>query len=399
MAISILLRVFFVNFIFVCQLVYAQSSVDDAALLKYWVEHPKSPTEYVIDTFNKGKRWVILGEFHRVKHDVQLVLDLIPALHRRTGVRCIAFEFISAEGTKEANRLVTQKTFDRAKALDFFKRQVPDWCYNEYFSVLETVWRSNCEVGESRGMFGIVGLGAGTDWEIVNYGNIKSSKKELIRQHNCDEFMGKTLEKEVMKKNISALIYVGDAHAVAKYKAYWVGTSRQLVRMGNYVHREPYMPYIWTIKLHAPVSISGGPCLYPFDGRLDRLMVQYGKAIGFDVNDTPFGIIKDSRAKPYTRLAYSFGELVDGYIMHPMPILEYEGVTRIKDWVSNEKEYRWFWRHFPSKSGSRKLSKMSLEEYQEKADEIHDAGGVFKRRMVQWGIRPLSSSGGATVHP
>jgi hypothetical protein len=66
-------------------------------------------------------KWVFLGEYHRVKHDVDLVASLIPALHEKTAVRCLAWEFLTYEATEEANRLITAPEYDRVAMIAFFR--------------------------------------------------------------------------------------------------------------------------------------------------------------------------------------------------------------------------------------------------------------------------------------
>ena len=363
------------------------STGQESTLLDYWISHPKTPVDYVLDCFQRGSRWVFLGEFHRVKHDTDLVLNLIPVLHRNTEVRCLALEFLTQEGTEEANLLVTQSTFDRYRALDFFRRQGADWNYEEYFSILETVWRSNHELSASKGYFRLVGLSPAMDWELTNYGSAEEGRRERAKQDHYDESMASALEEQVLSKGIPALIYAGIAHTTAKFREYFIGTNRQLVRMGNLVYREPYNSRMWFIALHAPFYDSARRQeVYPFNGKLDRLMQKYNHDIGFDVVGTPFAPLRDQKNSPHSQLAYSFGELFDGYIIHKVPISQYVGVTCIPDWISDETQYRWFWRHLPKKAAGQEYSKIPFSEYQKKpCPPSSDCGDGFKRRFQKLG--------------
>jgi len=299
----------------------------------------------------------------------------------------LALEFLTQEGTEEANRLVTQTTFDRQQALAVFRRQNPDWNYEEYFKILETVWRSNRELGASKGVFRLVGIQPTVDWERLNYGDIETSQREKAKLDRFDEDMAITLEKQVLSKGIPALVYTGIAHSTAKFKEYWIGTDRQLVRMGNLVYRNPYKQRMWFIALHAPFFDSSARReVYPFNGMLDRLMQTYGQDLGFDVIRTPFARLRDRNSPPHSLLAHSFGELFDGYIIHKTPMREYQGVTCIPDWINDEEQYRWFWRHLPNKAAGQGYSEIPFAEYQKEAcAPSTDHGDGFKRRFQKLG--------------
>jgi hypothetical protein len=67
-----------------------------SALSRYWESHPSEPRDYLVSKFSKYD-WIFLGEYHRVKHDLDLVASLIPALHEKTKVRTLAWEFLKAK--------------------------------------------------------------------------------------------------------------------------------------------------------------------------------------------------------------------------------------------------------------------------------------------------------------
>jgi len=51
----------------------------ESALLRYWGIHASEPRDYLVGKFSKHD-WVFLGEYHRVKHD----LDLVASTAERT---------------------------------------------------------------------------------------------------------------------------------------------------------------------------------------------------------------------------------------------------------------------------------------------------------------------------
>jgi uncharacterized iron-regulated protein len=334
-------------------------------LLRYWEDNHLAPQEYVIEKF-KDYNWVFLGEFHRIKHDVDLVAALIPLLHERTDVRYLATEFLFHEASARANELVTASDFNRAEMIDFFRNQFPSWSYEEYFNIFKAIWQSNKKFAAERGPFQIVGLNPGTRWEVIHYGKDPDAvKQEKDKQTNYDVLMAKWLEKDLLKQGKKALIATGIAHSTAKYKEYWVGQKgKQLVRMGNLVYKNPYKSKMFFIALHAPFYDSAAnKDIYPFDGALDRLMKRFQQDIGFDVVGTPFESLSHQTRSPYSITAYSFGELFDGYIIFRTPIKQYRGISCIPDWLKTEQDFEHYWKNLSNKEASVEFSKIPFDEF------------------------------------
>ena len=352
-------------------------------LLRYWTENYQPPRDYVVAKFRE-KKWIVLGEYHRVKHDVELVSSLIPELHEKTSVRRLALEFLCRDRTGEANALVTAKELERHRVLEFFRLQFPAWSYEEYVDILETTWESNQMRSAERGPFLLVGLHPCPDRELMHYGTDSAAiERERIKQERYDEIMAEAIEEELLEKDLEALIYTGIAHATGKYPEYWVGTEKQLVRMGNLIYKEPYTREMFFVALHAPFyAAARDEEIYPFDGILDELMISFQRDIGFDVVGTPFAALGHRDRAPFTITEFEFGELFDGYIMHRTPIKEYKGVTCIEDWIRNEEEFTHFWRNLSSKSASERFSKVPFAEFkQDRCSPRPDHGVEFRKRF------------------
>jgi hypothetical protein len=353
-------------------------------LLAYWRSHPREPREYVLDKFDQGRKWVFLGEYHRVRHDVELVLELIPTLHRSSRVRHLALEFLCRERTEEANRLVTRPDYDRRRTIDFFRDQFPSWGYEEYLQIFEATWKTNRELAGSKGPFRLIGLHPCVDWERIHYGRDEAERaRELDKQNRYDELMAEALEAQLLSRGVPALVYTGIAHSTAKFREYRAGTDQPLPRMGNLVYRPPYQEDMFFIALHAPFwDAASSRDVYPFDGVLDRLMLIYGRNLGFDVVGTPFETLRHARPAPRSQTAYSFGELFDGYIIHRTPIKEYQGITCIEDWIVSEAQYEHFWKHLANKEASKRFAEASFADYRrDHCTASADYGAGFKRRF------------------
>ncbi len=355
----------------------------EASLQHYWEKHPSSPVDYVLAKF-ASRKWVFLGEYHRVKHDVDLVASLVPALHEKTAVRCLAWEFLDHEAAEEANRLITAPEYDRAATIAFFRGQVAAWSYEEYLNIYHAAWESNKRWASEKGPFTFVGLHPGIRWDLVNYGTEEEATRERAKQEHYDELMARWLEEDVLSPGRPALIYSGIAHSTAKFDEYYVGQDgRRLARMGNMVYKDPYKKDMFFIALHAPFYDSGARAdIYPFDGALDRLMRSYGKDIGFDVIGTPFAALSHKNRSEYSITAYTFGDLYDGYIIFKTPIKEYVGMTCIPEWISTQADFEQYWRNLPNKEASVEFSKIPFQEFRKTfCSGNPDYGKGFSRRF------------------
>ncbi len=360
------------------------SKSQEKELLVYWSEHYLSPEEYVLEKF-RTKKWVFLGEYHRIRHDVELVSTLIPLLHQNTDVRYLALEFLEVKCTDEANELITADSYDRKKMICFFRKQFPSWPYEEYLGIFRSAWESNKKYAASRGSFRLMGLHPGMDWELINYGtDAESVRREKEKLADYDKIMADSIESGILEKGVKALVFTGIAHSTAKFPEYYLNTHDQLIRMGNIIYREPYKKDMFFICLHAPFWDSGTKReIYPFDGVLDRLMKSFGKDIGFDVMETPFECLGHRERSPRDVTGYLFGQLYDGCIIFKTPIKDYAGVTLIKDWITDEDELRFFWRHLQNIEASQRFSRLSLDEFKKDFYAPSSDHGVEFRRRFQ----------------
>jgi hypothetical protein len=130
------------------------------------------------------------------------------------------------------------------------------------------------------------------------------------------------------------------------------------------VYRDPYRKEMFFIALHAPFYDSGADReIYPFDGALDRSMARYRTSIGFDVVGTPLEDLRHRESDPHSITAFRFGELFDGYVIFATPIKEYVGVGCIEEWITDEAQFRYYWRHLSNKEASERFSEIPFEEF------------------------------------
>ena len=361
----------------------AGSGSDASRLLDYWREHAQTPLDYIANKF-RNKRWVVVGEYHRIRHDVSLIVDLVPRLHETTEVRHLALEFLCRSHTAEANRLVSEDSYNRDAMIDFFRAQFPGWSYEEYVQIFHSVWASNQRSAAQHGLFHLVGLHPCVDWETIHYGDdpiAVAAEREKLQRY--DEIMAQELIERLLQPGHPALVFTGVAHATGKFVEYRIGTDQQLVRMGNLVNRAPYADELFFVALHAPFyDAVEDRDIYPFDGILDKLMLLFGRDLGFDVAGSPFENIVHEQRSERSITAYTFGELYDGYVIFRTPLKEYVGVTCIDDWVTDRAQLMQFARGLSNKEAGESFAEMSVEEF--RADQCAprpDHGTRFRQRF------------------
>jgi len=359
-----------------------QAAPSRSELLEWWHEHGHAPIDYVTSRF-ADRDWVFLGEYHRFRDDVRLVVELIPRLHRDTKVRHLALEFLCSEQTASANELVNAPVFDRRRTIDFFRTQFVGWSYEEYLEIFQSAWQSNRDSAEKRGPFRLVGLHPCPDYEVLHYGEEAAAAREREKLEGYDRHMAATLESQLLERDLPALVFTGIAHSTAKFIEYRYGTDEQLVRMGNLVYSERLRDRMFFIAMHAPFWDAGTDSeIYPFDGTLDELMRDHGSSIGFDVAGSPFGTLVHETRSPLAITQYTFGELYDGYIMWSTPLKETVGVTCIDDWIVSEEQFAHFWRHLSNEKASRAFSETPYEEFlADRCAPRADHGPEFARRF------------------
>jgi len=310
-------------------------------LTRHLDEHGKPPGKYILDKF-ADHDVVFLGEFHRVKHDVEFVRDLIPALYRN-GVTNLATEFGGAELQAVADSLLVAESYDE----DAIRRLMFDykvyWGYVEYLDIYRAAWELNRSLEPGEKPFRIVHLNYEPGYTHLQDDMTRELWAKVWHQGEPDHHMAQVVLKEVVARGEKALVHCGRNHSFTKYhqpvydekqkKVVWMMKTR----LGNLVYEE-IGDRACTILLHAPWSkAEGRGSLYPVGGAIDRVMLDAGNIpAGFDTQGTPFGTLRDDLAE-YCRgyPDFTLATICDGYIFLK-PLTEFEGVTVDPDVITPE---------------------------------------------------------------
>lgn len=301
-------------------------------LLSYIQNHWKTPEEYVISKF-KDHDYVFIGEYHRIKHDVVLISNLIPLLYKNH-VYNLAIEFGIYTDQHLVDSLVTSPYFSRKLADSIVFSYYPVWGYKEYIDLYKAAWEVNHSNHADTTKFRVINLGC-----LYN-----PCTKNHFAGNDPDVYMANVILKELVAKKKKALIYSGCHHAFTKYHQPLYDFKKDTLygfnhtRMGNVIY-DSVKERAFNIYLHAGwVSNKGFDtnCVLPVNGAIDDAMKNFtDKRVGFDVVGTPFG--KLTANDTYYAFGYpdfTLDKFCDGYI-YQCAFKDYEPITMEPDFITS----------------------------------------------------------------
>lgn len=318
-----------------CRLAFAQTNPPtEQAVESYLERHWQTPEDYIVGKFATYDI-VFVGEWHRIRHDVELIQSLIPRLYA-AGIWNLGIEFGRHVDQADVDRLITMSTYDEALARQIQFNQFVAWGYQEYMDLYRAAWSLNHSLPAAAPKFRIVAIGATADWQAAREG---MSQEELNRVvwggRTPDEQMADVVLREFVDQGKKALIYSGTHHAFTRYRQpIYDFAARQFVgfrepRMGNIVYdRVPGK--VFNIMLHAPwpSQKDANGLVAPVNGAIDRVMARFkDQRAGFDLVGTPPGLLADDRtlySAGYDH--FTLATIADGYIFQKQ-FEDYKGVT------------------------------------------------------------------------
>lgn len=308
----------------------SESSGQNKALSNYLETHWTSPDNYLIEKF-KTHDYVFIGELHRLKHDVEFIVNLIPKLYEND-IYYLGFEFGNYEDQYLVDSLLAKPIFDRELAKKIIFNFLPEFGYTEYIDVFKAAWEVNHSEGLKNKKFRIINISAKYD---------PCKKGGPWADIVPDKYMADVVFKEIVGKKEKALIYCGMHHSFTKFHMPMYVPAKDTLygydskRLGNIVHdtltNKPFL-----IVLHEPwLSAKNlNQLVKPVNGAIDSVMNLFNnKSVGFDVISTPFGQLTSNDS--YYQNGYpnfTLKQFCDGYIFLK-PIKEYKQTTWEKGFI------------------------------------------------------------------
>ena len=312
-----------------------KTNISKNDIANYLKSNWQTPESYVIKKF-EDHDYVFMGEYHRIKHDVDLILKLIPLLHAK-GINNLAIEFGNYKDQHLVDSLLNLPFFDRNLAKQIMFNSDPFWGYVEYIDIYRVAWEVNHENNiDNTGFFRVINLGA--YYDPCNEGG-------AWHEIDPDKFMADVVFREIIYKNEKGLIYAGSHHAFTKYRQPLYDFEKDTLyglsdsRMGNIIY-DSVGDRVFNIYLHAAWCSDKGweeKFVLPVNGVIDSLMTIFNnRPVGFDVINSPFGKLTCNNSY------YAFGypdftleKYCDGYIFQN-DFANYEPITMEENFITEE---------------------------------------------------------------
>ncbi|MGD2071435.1 MAG: ChaN family lipoprotein [Gemmatimonadota bacterium] len=312
-------------------------------LAGYVVENYNSPEMYVVEKL-RDHDVVFLGEWHRIRHDLELIQRLIPLVYE-AGVHVLATEFARRADQPLLDSLVAAPDWDEALAREILFRMYVHWGYQEYVDVFRAAWELNRDLPDRAPIFRVVGVNNAPDWSVI-----ESPSDEQNPQVRRQVWHGETEEDwarpilEQVERGEKVLAHMGFHHSFTRYRQPIVVDAEFVrfgdVRAGNWVY-EALGDRAFTISLHSPWFSAQGyqaGFVRPADGLIDALFESSpglrSLRVGFDVVGSPFADLPGETAVyRHGYESFDLATLCDGYI-YQGPLESYRGVTPIPDFVN-----------------------------------------------------------------
>ncbi|MCB1060433.1 MAG: ChaN family lipoprotein [Calditrichaeota bacterium] len=334
--------------------------------LKSYIEtHKQTPADYVVSKF-ADHDVVIMGEYHRVKENVELIQELIPRVYGR-GVRVLATEFARREDQPLIDSLLNGASYNESLAREITFNQFAYWGFQEYVDIFKAAWQFNQQLPDTMPRFRILGMNDSPDWSYLESSDDRNNPDVMkkVWQGGGEDKWAKVVTDAVADSQ-KVLVYCGIHHGFTSYEQPIVNNGKfvrfETERMGNYV-KDALGDRVMTVYLHAiwpPRDGYGGIYVYAAEGQIDALFKELGPnfyPVGFDLHGTPFGKL-GGKNSVYSQGYDSFtiSQFADGWIFQ-CPISQYHGVTPIENFI-NGRNFETAKRQSPNPS----LRKLSMNE-------------------------------------
>jgi hypothetical protein len=322
----------------------AANSAQLAPLLSYAESSWRSPQDYVMAAFARHDV-VLLGEFFKIRQNVQLVQDLIPRLYA-AGIRNLGIEYALSDDQAQIDAMLTAPAWDESAARAITFDWLVTWGYQEYIDLYRAAWQVNKARPAGVRPFRIVGLNVRQNWELLKTQNDLGNPRivaGIFANGVPDAHMADVIDREFTRAGEKALVFCGTQHVFTRYhsRAYEKNAADMKLsetrRAGNIVY-DRIGARVFGISIHSPwpEPAQKTGLSYAVDGSLDALIEALPpekRSAGWDTAGTPLG------ALPLGRSSYADGaqtgtlaDLFDGYIVQG-PIAGYTMVTPIRDFI------------------------------------------------------------------
>lgn len=322
---------------------------DYAQLVDYLKENGKKPADYVLSKLKKHD-FVLLGEMHRVKQQLELYHNVIPLLPS-LGATAFATEFVRRVDQPLVDRLLANTFFDKELAIEIMIRQEAFWGFEEYLDIFRIIWETNNNNPANK-KISLIALNDPINWKLYN--SICNNEKrepneaELNKIWNgCSELLWlDPISEHYEKTGGKVLAIMGSHHAFTQYKEpSWeaqegkvVFTGFKIKRFGNYL-LEKFQDKVFSICFHDPWvdKYESTKLVQPANGVIEKVISPHYSEIGFDLNNSPWGELPDYSVYSLGYEDFKLKHFFDGYL-YTGKLTTLKGVTAIPNFINTKNE-------------------------------------------------------------
>ncbi|WP_185957608.1 ChaN family lipoprotein [Saccharicrinis carchari] len=373
---KITLLIFFLAFFSFLSFSYAQNSPVD-----YLKTHFQKPDDYLISKF-KEYPYVLLGEAHAIKENLEFVHDLIPKLYD-AGVYNLCMEFGAFEKQEQLDSLLTGETYNERLAKDMMFYYNVGWAYQEYYDLYKTVWEFNKTLKNGEKKFRIINLSYQYKW--ANFkGGVRNPENmsSVFYLGTPDKFRTSIIQKEIIDKKEKALIYMGTYHVFTHYKMpiLKMNNDNFCDYHGGWVGSRLYEKFpdkVFAITFHTPLRSKAqfNPSyVSPANGEIENILHSIGTpSVGFDLKNSPLGKLRDDSFFSLCYNNFVMEDYFDGYIFLK-PFKNLHGCTYDEDFFTG-KTWEEIKGNFPDPDWRKSNN---IEEYKEQIRQYSDIQERYK---------------------
>ncbi|WP_299221938.1 ChaN family lipoprotein [uncultured Aquimarina sp.] len=289
--------------------------------VSYLKKQGTDPISYVIKKFNDYD-FVILGEDHAIKNNLDFVKQLIPELYT-AGVYTLGMEFGAYEKQSVVDSLVQSEIYNAQLVRDVMYFYNVGWAYKEYMDIYKVVWEFNKSLPPDSRKFRILNISYQYDWSEFSGIPTPENMLKVFHKGPPNMFRAKVVDQEIGKKDDKILLLVGIPHAFTKYQQASLSANSddfctfENGSLGNILY-EKYPSKVFSIFLHGPFYNKPNKTpflLSPAFGNIEKIVALYdNKSVGFDLRDTPLGNLRDDSIYAICYPGFRLDQLFDGYI-------------------------------------------------------------------------------------
>jgi hypothetical protein len=319
-------------------------------LLSFAASAWQSPEDYILSCFEKHDI-VFLGEFTKIRQQVQLVSAIIPRLAEK-GI-ALGFEYALSDSQPDIDALLAAPSWDETRARAIVREWIVTWGYQEYIDIFRAAWQANRSLGPGARPFRLVGLSPRQGWEHLKTdrdARDPDTVKKIFAQGIPDAHMARIILEKLAPNRGRALVFCGTQRGFTRFRSREYEKSAASMKLderrraGNIVH-DALGARTFTVMMHAPwpdrrsrtgLSWAAGGVI---DALLEKLPPGRRQA-GWDTAGTALGalaVTTPSYLEGYRGL--TLADLCDGYIVQG-PLSDAAVVTAIRDFVPDDEAAR-----------------------------------------------------------